>query len=470
MSRSNVSSTESEIRSTSSSRSRGSIPQARSRSSGPIVPGRTTRSSASASAGEIADRLHAGCSEPLLRLRPDPGQRADRERGEEPRLLARGHDRDPARLAAIRGDLADDLRGRDAERARERGRGAHRRLHRLGDRACAGERRRRPCRDRGSPRRSRPARPAARPRGSRSTPPPSTAGRARGAAGRRRPRGSAEAPRPSSSRSGCRSVGRRSSPSRRPRDPAGLPPTTSGRVRSDGSSSSSTAAKNASRSRWARIGTPGTLRCRGDHRTATASGDRAAGAVPALLRCRGGHGGAGNAARDRARRLADAGRPAAARPPLPAPRLAARGRDDGGGRHGLPLRAAQPRDRASTCSAPRRRHARPACAPHDDVLLQRTVQQARRALRQHERDLRPEPRDRRRRGLERARHLPGRLDAEARDRGHRARPHGGHADARIDARPPPAPDADLLRQRGGERAPRRTSAAPRRAARRSSTR
>ena len=54
-------------------------------------------------------------------------------------------------------------------------------------------------------------------------------------------------------------------------------------VRKDGSSSSSTAAKNASRSRWARIGTPRTLRP-GVIPRASAPRDRAARVVSALLR------------------------------------------------------------------------------------------------------------------------------------------------------------------------------------------
>ena len=140
MSRSNVSSTEIETRSVSSSRSRGSIPRARSRSSGPIVPGQHDAELRVAERRELADRLHPGRGEPLLRLRPDAGQRAHRERSEEARLLARRHDGDPARLAAVGGDLADDLRRRDAERAGERRRGADRGLHRLRDRARAGER------------------------------------------------------------------------------------------------------------------------------------------------------------------------------------------------------------------------------------------------------------------------------------------------------------------------------------------
>ena len=140
MSRSNVSSTEIETRSASSSRSRGSIPQRAVAQQRADRPGEDDAELGVAEGGEIADRLHAGRREPHLRLRPDPGQRAHRERSEEPRLLPRRHDRDPARLAAVGGDLADDLRRRDAERARERRRGADRRLHRLGDGPRTGER------------------------------------------------------------------------------------------------------------------------------------------------------------------------------------------------------------------------------------------------------------------------------------------------------------------------------------------
>ena len=139
MSRSNVSSTEIETRFVSSSRSRGSIPSARSRSSGPIVPGSTTRSSASLSAASSPTVFTPAAREPQLGLRADAGQRPHRERRQEARLGPGRHDGDPAGLAPVGGDLADDLRRRDAERARERRRGAHGRLHRLGHRPGAGE-------------------------------------------------------------------------------------------------------------------------------------------------------------------------------------------------------------------------------------------------------------------------------------------------------------------------------------------
>ena len=127
MSRANVSSAETETGSSSRSRSRGSIPCARSRSSGPSEPGRSARSSASPRAGERADRVDAGRSKPRFGTWPDAREEADRERGEESRLRSRRDDRDSAGLSAVRGDLADDLRRSDAERAREARRRARRR-------------------------------------------------------------------------------------------------------------------------------------------------------------------------------------------------------------------------------------------------------------------------------------------------------------------------------------------------------
>ena len=214
------------------------------------------------------------------------------------------------------------------------------------------------------------------------------------------------------------------------------------------------------------------LRCRRDHRTATASGDRAAGAVPALVRRRGGLGGAGHASRDRARRRADAGRQAARAagtsssastlPPT---------RDHGRGDH---RRSQRPAAAAPTVphvlGASRRGAAGAARAAQRSRCSQRTVQQLAQRFGSTSADLRPGPDHRRRRGLERAGDVPGRVDAEARDRRHRARPHRRDAGPGLDARPAPAPDADVLRQRGGERHRDATSAAPPPAARRSSTR
>ena len=131
-SRSNVSSVEIEIRSASSSRSRGSIPRARSRSSRPDL---------ARGARRAARRPRATASPPIVAMPaaasrssargPTPGRTRVGERREEPGLPSRGHDRDPARLAAVRGDLAHDLRRRDAERARQRRGAADRDLHRL---------------------------------------------------------------------------------------------------------------------------------------------------------------------------------------------------------------------------------------------------------------------------------------------------------------------------------------------------
>ena len=164
-----------------------------------------------------------------------------------------GDDRDPARLAPVGGDLGHDLRGRDAERAREARRGAHRRLHGLGDRTGAGEVGGEPGEvevalvepgalderhdlAHGGPHRLRvlavervPGPHEDRLR---------AAAQCLGAAHRR------VDPEPRA---------RRSSRSRRRLGPCGSPPTTSGFRRSSGCSSSSTAAKNASRSRCARI-------------------------------------------------------------------------------------------------------------------------------------------------------------------------------------------------------------------------
>ena len=90
--------------------------------------------------GDPADRRDPGRGESLLRARSDARQNARRERGEEACLAARRHDRDPSRLAPVGGDLADDLRRRDAERAGERRRAPHGDLHGLGEPAGARER------------------------------------------------------------------------------------------------------------------------------------------------------------------------------------------------------------------------------------------------------------------------------------------------------------------------------------------
>ena len=81
-------------------------------------------------------------SEPRLGARADPGQQADRERREERGLAAGPHDRQPAGLAPVGGDLGDDLRAREPERARELRARADHGLHRLGERARVVEGRR----------------------------------------------------------------------------------------------------------------------------------------------------------------------------------------------------------------------------------------------------------------------------------------------------------------------------------------
>ena len=62
---------------------------ARSRSRGPIVPGRTTRSSASASAARSPTVFTPAAARRCLRLRADARQRADGKRRQEARLLSR---------------------------------------------------------------------------------------------------------------------------------------------------------------------------------------------------------------------------------------------------------------------------------------------------------------------------------------------------------------------------------------------
>ena len=72
-------------------------------------------------------------------LGPTPGRRRTGSGARKRGLAPRWDDGYPTGLAAVGGHLADDLRGRDAERARERGRCAHRRLHGLGNGTRAGE-------------------------------------------------------------------------------------------------------------------------------------------------------------------------------------------------------------------------------------------------------------------------------------------------------------------------------------------
>ena len=126
----NVSSAETETCSGSSSRSRGSIPRARSRRSGADRARQHRLELGVGERGEPADRVDPRSREPLLRARPDAGKQADRQRREEARLASGRDDRDPAGLPPVGRDLADDLRGRDAERAGQARRRAHRGLDR----------------------------------------------------------------------------------------------------------------------------------------------------------------------------------------------------------------------------------------------------------------------------------------------------------------------------------------------------
>ena len=123
------------MRSVETSSGRGSIPRARSRTSRPTLPGRSAPQLVVGERGEGADRLDAAGREPLLGARADPGQQADRERREERRLAPGPHDRQPAGLAPVGGDLRHDLRAREPERARELRARADHGLHRLGERA-----------------------------------------------------------------------------------------------------------------------------------------------------------------------------------------------------------------------------------------------------------------------------------------------------------------------------------------------
>ena len=184
---------------------------------------------------------------------PDPGQHPDRERREERRLAARPDDGQPAGLAAVGGDLRDDLRGRDAERAREPRPRPDDGAHGLGERARVVERRRDLAEvevalvDPGLLDRrhdlahDRPDLPRVL-----------AVERAARADEHGLP-GSAGAPRRTTSPRRPRTAARRSSRSRRRRGRAGRRRRRAARRRSSGLSSSSTAAKNASRSRWATI-------------------------------------------------------------------------------------------------------------------------------------------------------------------------------------------------------------------------
>ena len=289
-SRSNVSSVEIEIRSASQlevSRidARGPVseqPPDLTREHGPQLRVRQRRQS--------PERPDPRRREALLCPRADAGQDPGRKRREESRLATGRHDRDPTGLPPIRRHLADHLRRRDTERARERCRAAHRDLHRLGKLARARER------VEYDPE-VEVALVDPRPLDARHDLPDRRPDRLRVLAVERVPRAQEDrppdiggAPRRSSSPTGSRTCARRSSPSRPHHARAGRRRRRAGASASDGSSSSSTAAKNASRSRCARIGmTSARLRFGRDPLTATAataSRDRAARPVSGVLRRR----------------------------------------------------------------------------------------------------------------------------------------------------------------------------------------
>ena len=120
MSRANVSSFESEIASAGSAATgRGSMPRARRRSSSPTRPGRSAARRPSSSSASRPIVVTPASASRALSLGADAGQRPHGQRRQERGLAARGHDRDPARLAGVRADLGHHLAGRDPERARE---------------------------------------------------------------------------------------------------------------------------------------------------------------------------------------------------------------------------------------------------------------------------------------------------------------------------------------------------------------
>ena len=121
-------------------RARGRLERARVDAAGTVaqqpsqLPWQLTRSSS----GSVSAARPPASRSPSARSRssvrgPIPGSSRSVERREESGLAARAHDRHPSRLAPVARDLRDDLRGADAERARERSGAAHGRLHRLGD-------------------------------------------------------------------------------------------------------------------------------------------------------------------------------------------------------------------------------------------------------------------------------------------------------------------------------------------------
>ena len=203
--------------------------------------------------GEPADPIDAGDAQPLLGAGADAGKPPDGEGREELGLPPGRHDRDAAGLPAVARNLGDDLAARDAERAREARRAANGRLHRLGH----------------EPRLTEVGRDLAEVQVALVEPEPldrgatsRTAAQTARRVSRVEPaarldedglRAASAAPPHSSSRSGSRSGAPRSSRSRPPPGRAGRPRRRAGLPRSSGRSSSSTAAKKASRSRCATI-------------------------------------------------------------------------------------------------------------------------------------------------------------------------------------------------------------------------
>ena len=253
MSRANVSSSEIEMRSVETSSGRGSMPARPVAQLAADLAPQDLPQVVVGDRGDVADRVDPEPDEALLCPRPDPRQDPDRERREERRFATRPDDRQPARLAAVGRHLRDHLRGRHPERARELGAGPHDRLDRLCDRARVVERRRDLAEVEVAlvdPRLLDRRHDFADRR------PDLT----RVVAVERVPwadeygvRDSGGAPPRPTSRSGSRSPGPRSCTVATTPRPWGSPPTISGTRRNDGSSSSSTAAKNASRSRCATI-------------------------------------------------------------------------------------------------------------------------------------------------------------------------------------------------------------------------
>ena len=115
------------------SRPRGSTPLARSRSIRPTWPGSSARSSRSGSAASSPTVVTPAAARRSSARGPTPGSARTANGARKRGLGAGGDDRDPAGLAPVGRDLRHHLRRRDAERAGEARRRAHRGLHGLGD-------------------------------------------------------------------------------------------------------------------------------------------------------------------------------------------------------------------------------------------------------------------------------------------------------------------------------------------------